>query len=638
MTLDHHIARTKTSGIKTKHKDTDESRIDDNTRICLQKDAAISSQLQAKQKNSDSNPSTYVSSNATSATEREQAGKGLSESAAIIGQENATNLVAPGNFSGLNTKCTYSDSFVSFNAESASKLNPKLWETTTENVMGSFENSAFPTVYGGLSTYGVDSFGLSPDMSLSSSLLASSTEHINSCINDLVVAGDKQSSAANAFDVYSCKLGNVSDWGNISNSQVSFANSQNLSPIDGMYNDLSRTEILESSSWDLNISTGNVNQSVDFKEQSQLAEEIKFSQTAPCNSAVASEEPIRITMSDIVPNFCAQPEVFYHMNAGRFVPLERGPPFPQYAYDEASGQYFAPNEYCILNSQQQMLHSQYFYGMQDRRRHMNPIHAQLIPDSYVESQQYHFVHSTLASNPAEAYGGNEKFAKPKFIPPNISPSIELDFQEHPERYRKPSISYAALITQAIRSSDRHKLTLNEIYEWIKSAYPYFRTTDSSWQNSIRHNLSLNKCFRKLPRPTDEPGKGGFWAIDEEYLEYQRLKSAPTGRQKSMTQSQIIIHGDSNRFFTTGNSNSMPLGYTSQPVNSGRSRRSSVVNGGIAKSTDKKTGFPDYNVAEALRLAQMGLSLENAPPNVNQSQMYDSFLQYDDNDSITILQQ
>jgi len=59
-----------------------------------------------------------------------------------------------------------------------------------------------------------------------------------------------------------------------------------------------------------------------------------------------------------------------------------------------------------------------------------------------------------------------------------------------------------------------------IYDWIIDNFSYFKKADPSWQitfkNSIRHNLSLNKCFRKIARQKDEPGKGGFWTLEPDF--------------------------------------------------------------------------------------------------------------------------
>ena len=75
---------------------------------------------------------------------------------------------------------------------------------------------------------------------------------------------------------------------------------------------------------------------------------------------------------------------------------------------------------------------------------------------------------------------------------------------------KPNLSYIALISMAIQSSSNQRLLLSEIYHWINENFPYFRSQDRSWRNSIRHNLSLNECFIKSGRADN--GKGNYWAI------------------------------------------------------------------------------------------------------------------------------
>ncbi|KAK5640920.1 hypothetical protein RI129_009467 [Pyrocoelia pectoralis] len=95
--------------------------------------------------------------------------------------------------------------------------------------------------------------------------------------------------------------------------------------------------------------------------------------------------------------------------------------------------------------------------------------------------------------------------------------------------KKPPFSYATLICMAM-GKNGNKMTLSEIYQWIRENFLYYKKAEPSWQNSIRHNLSLNKCFVKIARSKDEPGKGGFWKLDLERLEESRRSK----RRSSLT--------------------------------------------------------------------------------------------------------
>uniref|UniRef100_A0A182VXD1 Fork-head domain-containing protein n=1 Tax=Anopheles minimus TaxID=112268 RepID=A0A182VXD1_9DIPT len=122
--------------------------------------------------------------------------------------------------------------------------------------------------------------------------------------------------------------------------------------------------------------------------------------------------------------------------------------------------------------------------------------------------------------------------------------------------QKPPYSYISLTAMAIWSSPEKMLSLNDIYQFITDRFPYYRTNTQRWQNSLRHNLSFNDCFIKVPRRPDRPGKGAYWTLHPKAFDMFQNGSLLRRRKrfklhqtdKECLNEEFIALANMNRFF------------------------------------------------------------------------------------------
>lgn len=100
------------------------------------------------------------------------------------------------------------------------------------------------------------------------------------------------------------------------------------------------------------------------------------------------------------------------------------------------------------------------------------------------------------------------------------------------------------------TSLRHLLLLKDV--WIilvlififRETFPYYKSWDDRWKNSVRHNLSINPYFRKGTKARQ--GSGHLWTVNKSEDTSKLNSWVRIKREKSMKHEKIgdlcFMHG------------------------------------------------------------------------------------------------
>ncbi|NP_001016787.1 forkhead box protein I1c [Xenopus tropicalis] len=194
--------------------------------------------------------------------------------------------------------------------------------------------------------------------------------------------------------------------------------------------------------------------------------------------------------------------------------------------------------------------------------------------------------------------------------------LSVASQEELLKVVRPPYSYSALIAMAIQNAPEKKLTLSQIYQYVADNFPFYKRSKAGWQNSIRHNLSLNDCFKKVPRDEDDPGKGNYWTLDpncEKMFDNGNFRRKRKRRSDSSSAEAVTVKGEEGRPALGGKGGESPLMLTpsSPELEAASDGRKSTSPSGITSSPCLNNFFSSMTSLDTTSVnRQMSMGLVN----------------------------
>ena len=217
-------------------------------------------------------------------------------------------------------------------------------------------------------------------------------------------------------------------------------------------------------------------------------------------------------------------------------------------------------------------------------------------------------------------------------------TFEIHEKSTTESTVKPPYSYIALITMALENSAQRKCTLRGICDFIEAKFPYYRQ-NSKWHSTIRHNLTLNDCFKKAGRRLGD--KGCQWTLDPEYEDMFkhgslqrrkfRLKAGRVDKYNRNKKSKKLKQVDSTKTSTPKRTVGPSVAILYQIENPIQRESSVSMDSGYRSCDNNNSSFQQSTIVDCVNYELSPCAFDNIPA-LDSSDFdwssFSSFLQYE----------